>query len=271
MVMAAVVICVAAVSEAPAQTSAAEDRVTASVNGSTLTGTDGGAGGALGWLHNFDAGTLAGLAVEHQELAGSQWSFGSVNGSTAFGPDAVRFSVYAEAHEGAGDDGGKTFHYKIEAAGATGTYDHKLTLLVENKRVDVETTHGNLPKLGGSYLVNPHVLATLSYQYSVSGNLGTRITAARIDSYWATANVFGGTAFGQASPAILNIETNILNGQSRILSPAREIHEEYVGVSKPFPQWRSEFTLVGDYIALSGINRATITLAYIYHIGPHRP
>ena len=75
-------------------------------------------------------------------------------------------------------------------------------------------------------------------------------------------------ALGQASPAILNIETNILNGQSRILAPARELHEEYVGVSKPFPQWHSEFTLVADYIALSGIDRATLTLAYIYHIRP---
>jgi len=40
-----------------------DDRIVLSVNGSTLPGTNGGGGGSAGWLHNFDANTLAGIAV----------------------------------------------------------------------------------------------------------------------------------------------------------------------------------------------------------------
>jgi len=259
---AAALVCASAL----AQSAATEDRLVVSADGSTLSGTGGG-GGSLGWLHNFDASTLVGVAVEHQVLADSNWTFGSVNGSLAMGPDNQRYGIYGEAHEGAGDDASHAFHYRIEAVGVTGTFAHKLTAVLEDRRVDVETTHGNLPKAGLSYLWGPHVLTSLSYQDSVSGNLGTRITSLRIDSYWARVNVFAGAAFGQASPAIFNIETNILNGQSRILAPARDIHEEYLGATKPFPRWHGELTLVADYIDLSGLDRATLTLTYVYHLG----
>jgi len=37
-----------------------DDRIAVSADGATLTGTRGGGGGSLGWLHNFDADSLAG-------------------------------------------------------------------------------------------------------------------------------------------------------------------------------------------------------------------
>ena len=58
-----------------------DDRIVLSVDGSTLPGTNGGGGGSVGWLHNFDADTLAGVAVDHQGISAAQWTFGSVNGS----------------------------------------------------------------------------------------------------------------------------------------------------------------------------------------------
>ncbi|MBV9622141.1 MAG: hypothetical protein JO341_14120, partial [Gammaproteobacteria bacterium] len=49
-------LCLAALAPAlaAADPSGADDRLTLSLNGGSLTGTNGGAGGALGWLHNFD-------------------------------------------------------------------------------------------------------------------------------------------------------------------------------------------------------------------------
>jgi hypothetical protein len=213
--------------------SPADDRIAVSADGATLTGTNGGGGGSLGWLHNFDADSLVGVAAERQVLGDANWTFGSVNGSLTRGPENRRYSVYAEAHEGAGDDGLRAFHYSIVAAGVIGTYFHRLSAQLEDKRIDVEGTHGNLPKVGVVYLWNPHLQTQVSYSYSLSGNLGTHLTAARLDEYNAAVNLLVGVAFGQASPVI------VLNFQSGFV-PARQLHEIYAGVSKALPRLRSD-------------------------------
>jgi hypothetical protein len=252
--------CVLWESSAFAQSSAAENRIVISGDIASLTGTNGGGGGSLTWLHTFDPGTLLGLAVEHQVLADSRWTFGSVNGSYAFGPDRQRFGIYGEAHLGRGNNGTNPFDYEIEALGFTGTFDHKLTALLEDRRIDVDTSHGNLPKAGLTYLWGPHLLTSVSYQHSVSGNLGTRITSARIDSYQGTLDLFGGVAFGQGSAAVVNIA-------SQILAPAGQLHEGYLGMTKSISSWHGDLTAVFDYLDLAGVKRATLTVAYIYHVG----
>jgi len=243
--------------------STADDRIAVSADGSTLTGTNGGAGASLGWLHNFDAASLAGIAVEQQVLSNAHWTFGSVNGSLTRGPDDQRYSVYAEAHEGAGDIGPRPFRYAIESVGVIGTYFHQLSVQMEDREINVDNIHGNLPKAGLSYLWGPHVQTAASYSYSVSGNLGTRLTAARIDEFNPTVNLLAGVAFGQASAIVVGTVSN----QLVELAPGHRLKEEYVGMSKPLPHWRSEVILVADYQDLAGTKRATLTLNYIFHIG----
>jgi hypothetical protein len=245
---------------APAPTSTADDRIVVSADGTTLTGTNGGGGASLGYLHNFDASTIVGVAVEHQVLSDAEWTFASLNGSATFGPENQRYSLYGEAHEGPGHDGLQAFHYNIEALGVIGTFNHKLSAQIEDRRIDVEATHGNLPKVGLSYLWGPHFMTTAAYQYSVSGNLGTRLPSVRIDSYWATVNLFGGAAWGPTSPVIFNLPTGLV-------SQVRQLKEGYIGASKPFPKIRGELTAVADYLDLSGIKKASLTISYIFHIG----
>ncbi len=237
-----------------------DDRIVVSVDGSTLPGTNGGGGGSVGWLHSFDADTLAGVAVEHQGISAAQWTFGSVNGSLTRDVGDARYSVYGEAHEGAGDDGPRAFRYSVEAVGIIGTYFHRLSVQLEDRQFDVETTHGNLPKLGLSYLVNPHILTSLSYADSVSGNLGTHLTYARIDAFTTKANFLAGVAFGQISPTVLGLE---------FVVPGKSLREGYVGVTKPLPHMRGDLTLVVDYQDLAGSNRVAVTLNYIFHVGHH--
>ena len=240
--------------------STSDDRISVSADGATLSGTDGGGGGSLGWLHNFNVDALAGVAVEHQQLADANWTFGSVNASLTGGPAEQRFGIYGEAHEGAGDDAGKSFRYAIEAAGVTGTFSHRLTAQLEDRQIDVETTRGNLPKAGLSYLWGPQWSTSVSYSYSVSGNLGTRLTAARIDWFGGHVNLLAGGAYGQASPVVFNL-------QSGVVFPGTRLREGYVGLSKPMTRLHSELSLVADYLDLSGIKRATLTLAYTFHPG----
>ncbi len=239
-----------------------DDRIALSADGSTLSHTNGGGGASAGWLHNFDPSTLAGVGVEHQELSVARWTLGTFNGAITFGPEAQRYSAYVQALEGAGEDGPRRFHYGIEAIGLSGTYLKMLTVLTEDKQIDVESTHGNLPKIGVAYLWGPHLQTTVSYSHSISGNLGTRLPAIRIDAYGANWNFLGGATYGPASAAVLGI-----GGGFTV--PVRRLKEGYVGVSKPLPRLRSDITLVADYQDLSGTGskRTTITLNYIFHVG----
>jgi hypothetical protein len=242
----------------PAPTAASDDRIALSADGSTLPGTNGGGGGSIGWLHNFDGDTLAGVAIEHQVISVAQWTFASVNGSLTRAFDNARYGIYGEAHEGAGDDGSNAFKYSIVAAGVVATYFQRLSVQLEDRQFDVEKTHGNLPKLGLSYQWNPRVLTTISYADSVSGNLGTHLTAGRIDLFGPKVNFLGGVAFGQVSPTVLGLD---------LVIPGKTLSEGYVGMTKHLPQARGDLTLVVDYQDLSGSSRVAVTLAYIFHVG----
>ncbi|HMA00458.1 MAG TPA: hypothetical protein VKP66_21140 [Steroidobacteraceae bacterium] len=239
---------------------ATDTRIALSANGETLTGTNGGGGASLGLLHNFDAESLGSVSVEHQGIANSNWTFGSVLGSLGRTWGGAHYSVYGEAHEGAGVEGTRHFHYEIEAVGVAGTFFRRLTATLEDRQISVPPTHGNLPKLSLSYLWDPHLSTTASFSSSVSGNLGTHLGAVRIDYYGSALNFLAGAAYGQASPVVLDINIGLD-------IPGTRLREGYAGFSKPFPHARGELTLVGDYLDLSGNKRVTLTLSYIFHIG----
>ena len=277
-ITAAAVSVLAPMSALHAAPSAVDDRIALSANGSSLTNTGGGGGASATWLHNFDADTLLGVAAEYQALSVSHWAFASLNGAMTRGPGNQRYTFYGEAHEGAGRDGPHAFKYRLEALGVTGTYFHRLSATVEDKQVNVETTNGNLPKLQLAYLWNPKIQTTVGYQHSFGGNLGTRLTTARIDVYASQVSFLAGAALGQASPALI--------GQALTLGP-HDLREGYVGVIKSFPKLRGDLSFTVDYQRLSGgggkfINaggetvieatvsqRWTGTLNYIFHVGHH--
>ena len=53
----------------------------------------------------------------------------------------------------------------------------KFSVQLEARQIDIDTTHGNLPKLGLTYLWTPRLLTNVSYAHSVGGNLGTELTS----------------------------------------------------------------------------------------------
>lgn len=258
--------------------SSVDDRIAVSANGESLTGTNGGGGGSLSWLHNFDADTLAGIGVEHQALANAHWTFGSLNGSHTFGSGDQRYTAYGEAHEGGGNSGARSINYRVEVLGVVGTYFHRLSVMLEDREINIDTVSGNLPKLGVTYLWSRHFQTQLSYSYSAGGNLGTRLTAGRFDIYEPAINFLGGFSFGQATAAVLSyVPTTVctnpaLPGCSTNV-PGTRLKEGYVGAMVPLPRVRSELSLIVDYQNLSSplvsSKRVQGTLNYIFHLGHH--
>jgi hypothetical protein len=236
-----------------------DDRLTFSANGSTLTDTNGGGGGAVGWLHNFSADTIFGAAGEYQKIADAHWAFGSLNGSITSGEPDGRLSVYGEIHEGSGNTGTHDFKYAIEALGVIRTFAHRFSAQLEDKQINIDTQHGNLPKIGGSVLWSPTLSTAVAYQRSVDGNLGTSLGSVRIDLYSKYLNWLAGGAFGKGSPAVLNLTTGLFQ-------PGSTLREEFLGISRSVGH--GDLSLVADYVDLGGSKKATLTLSYIVDLRP---
>jgi hypothetical protein len=238
-------------------TSGKEDRFIVMASGSRLEAgsiTDNGWGASLGWLHNFNADTIFGIGGEHQTIGDADWNFGTLNLTHGFGQADRRTNLYLEGHQGTGKDAVHDYDYGIWAAGLYQNLTHQLSLQLEDKQIDVDTVHGNLPKLGVQFLWTPHLSTSVSYAHSVSGNLGTRIRTLRFDGYGKTMNYFAGAANGPASPVIINLTTKI---------PPVILHEYFIGVGKTFS--RTDMTTLLDYQKLGATERYTLTFNFTVH------
>jgi len=236
-----------------------DDRLLFSASGATLSVASGGGGGSAGWLHNFNADNLAGAAVEYDTIANGHWTFGSLNAATTSGPAGARLSLYGEIHEGAGDLGLHHFDYANEAVGLIRTIGPHFSLLLEDRQIDIDTSRGNLPKLGATVLWGPRLQTAVAFQHSVSGNLGTNLGSIRIDAYGKPLNYLAGGAYGQGAPAVFNLTTDLFEPESGRLK------EVFLGASKSLA--RSDLTVVVDYLDLSGTRRVTLTVNYIFDLG----
>jgi hypothetical protein len=244
---------------ARADDTGSDDRLLFSASGATLSVASGGGGGSAGWLHNFSADNLAGAAVEYDTLADAHWTFGSLNAATTSGPAGARLSLYGEIHEGAGDIGVRRFDYANEAVGLIRTFGPHFSLLLEDRQIDIDTSRGNLPKLGATMIWGPRLQTAVAFQHSVSGNLGTNLGSIRIDVYGKPLNWLAGGAYGQGAPAVFNLQTGLVEPNSG------RFEEAFFGASKSLAH--SDLTVVADYVDLSGTRRVTLTVNYIFDLG----
>ena len=234
-----------------------DDRLTLMASHLSLSDADGGEGFSAGWLHNFDATKIVGLAVEHQTLADVHWTFGTLDLSVGLGQADRRSTMYLDARAGSGSDPRNSFKYQIVSVGLIQSLTHRFALQIEDKQIDVDTTHGNLPKVGAQFLWTPTLLTSLSYSHSLGDSLGTRLWSARVDRYGKQFNFILGGAAGQASPVLFDKLTGLR-------TPGQTLKEGFFGFTKPFP--RVDVTLLGDYLRLNQQDRKTVTLSAIVHL-----
>lgn len=236
----------------------ADDRLVFSANGSTLTNDHGGGGGAATWLRQFDSGSLIGLGAEYQTVYNSHWTLANLTGALALGQGGIKTSLYAEAHVGPGDNAQQPFHYINVAGGLISTLTPWLSVQLEERYIDIEPSHGNLPKLALAFHVSHALLATVSYAQSFGGNLDTKLGTARIDYSGKNFTWLAGAAYGPVAPRILNFIGAFSSG-------AKTLKEGFIGAGRSFG--RTDWQLIGDYQDLEGFKRTTITLNCTLHLG----
>lgn len=234
------------------------DRLTLAGSSSRLPDTDDeGGGGSLNWLHYFTPDALLGLGGEYQFVEDSTLTFGSIRGSLGYGAPESRFNIFAEMNYGDGDEDGRKFDYSVAVLGLSQNFGKRFSVQLEGRQIDIDTTHGNLPKLSLTYLWSPRFLSSISYAQSIGGNLGTELTAARIDYYGPVHLMFGGSS-GRADPSVLVLEPGVT-------LPASESTTGFVGIGKAFA--RGELQLLGDYLKIGGSEKVTVTLSFTAYIG----
>jgi len=238
---------------------ASEDKLVLSGNGMTLTGPHGGGGGAGTFLTQFDNGSLLGIGVEYQQIYNSHWSNGVFNGALRLG-SSITTTLYTEGHLGGGDTAGEAFGYTNVAAGFISALTPWLSFQLEERYIDIEPSHGHLPKVGLSFHIAQPLLASLSYAQSFGGNLDTKLGTARVDYAGAQFSWLIGGAYGPVAPRVLN-----LIGQT--VGPSKTLKEGFIGAGKTFG--RADWQLIGDYQDLEGFKRTTITLNCTLHLGSH--
>jgi hypothetical protein len=248
---------VALVPTANAQTpSGKDDRVSLMVNGQTLTNSDGGWGASAMWLHNFSADTIMGIGAEHESIGDARWNFGRFTANHGFGEASTRTNVYFDIAEGSGKDLVHDYNYSIVTLGVYQNVTRQFSVQLEDKQIDVDTSKGNLPKLGLAYLWSPSLSTSVAYAHSVSGTLDTRLYMGRVDGYTKTMNFFAGLANGQAAPIVINLPANIPR-------PGFILHEYYVGMGRNFS--RADTQLILDYARLGDSDHWTLTFNAMLH------
>ena len=234
---------------------ASADRLTLTANGSTLSPADSGRGASVGWLRHLGSDALIGVGVEHQSIADARWTFASVSGALSRASSGGRkITFHGEAQRGSGDEAGRGFSYSITAAGITGAVTDRLSLRFESREIDIDRTHGNLPRLGLSFTWNTRFLTDVAYARSISGNLGTKLVSTRTDYYGERFRLLFGGAFGQAAPSVVNLQPGLA------IPDDRRLRQLFVGVSKPLT--RGELLAVVDQLELGSSERATLTISY---------
>lgn len=240
-----------------AQDTRPPDRLIVSGNASDLKDASGG-GGSLGWVHYVTADGVLGIGAEHQFIEESSWTFGSLRGALSRGDPGSRFTLFGEAHYGQGDDDGRDFDYAVGVLGVGYSFTPQLSMQLEGRQIEIDTSDGNLPKLSVAYRWTPRFSTTLSYAESVSGNLGTALTTGRFDYSGTAANLIVGGATGKADPNVVNLAPGFV-------APASDLTQGFLGIGKPF-SW-GEILLIGDYLELGGNERITVTMSLTFNVG----
>ncbi len=231
------------------------ERLVFSGNGSTLSAGGGGGGGSGTWLHSFGADTVLGAGAEYQQIADAHWSAGTLSGSVGLGHGQAKPRVYADVHEGAGNIGAHAFHYSLVTAGVLATLTPRMSVQIEERRIDIDTSHGHLPKVGVTLRATPQLSATASYARSAGGNLGTRLATLRLDYGGSRVNGMAGVVWGPAAPAVYDVF-------SQNVTPGASLTEGFAGIGKTVG--RATWLAVADYQSVAGTSRTTIALTYAF-------
>ncbi|WP_129645358.1 hypothetical protein [Peristeroidobacter agariperforans] len=235
------------------------DKLSLSGSASSFVDTDDdGGGGSLSYLHYFTPDFLAGFGADHTFVEEAKLTYGSVRAAWGRGEPARRFILIGEYYNGEGDDNGRKFDYQVGVLGISQAIGSKFSVQLESRQIDIDTTHGNLPKLGLTYVWSPKFVTNIAYAQSVSGNLGTELTSARFDYYGKHVNMMLGGSTGKANPAVLVLQPGV------VLPPSYS-NEYFLGIAKPFK--RAEIQLLGDLLEVAGSEKITVTLSFIAYLG----
>lgn len=235
----------------PEAAASASDQLLFSADASPRAAGAAGQGGSASWLHAFAGGSVFGVGSEFRKVASAQWTNGMAVASLRLAHAAWKPRLLFDLHEGFGTLAQRPFRYSVVALGFGGDLAPRLSMLVEDRRIDIDTSHGHLPRLTLVAHATPRLDFSGGYAFSTGGNLGTRLLMARVDYLGRRCNALGGITWGPASPAVYD-------PLRQVIAPGAHLTESYVGLGLVAGPTR--WQLGADHQVVGGTRRTMLTL-----------
>lgn len=214
---------------------------------SSLSSASGGGRVAVDWLRAAEGGLDYLAGISYARLADNDWAVGHFG---AFSRIGDHLSWRGDLHLGTGNRADRSFDYQMVEAGLTWEIvDQRLYLDIEDRYLDIDTTHGNLLELGVTFLPRPRYASKLAYIRSTGGNTESDFVSGRLDIFAGRHRFLGGFAVGRTRPEAV----------ATFGGDAAELEQVFVGMAVPISG--PELTVVLDLLRLDEVERATLTLS----------
>jgi hypothetical protein len=190
-----------------------------------------GSAASLDWVHPIARGSLSMLGASWKQVGAYHRLLTDIGGEAH--PADARYSFGGELDVGPVEDGGNSYYHlqTSEHVSYEATASH--SVVAEHRYISAGALRGQLLSAAWRYAPRPTLTFELKQALTVSGNLGSRATSARLD-YLGAAQMFTGAAVGRAAPQLVDAPIPVRG----------DFSQYYVGLAIPIGS--TTFTVVID-------------------------
>jgi hypothetical protein len=195
----------------------------AAVNGSATN---------LNWVHPIAGGSISILGASWKQVGAYHRLLADIGGETH--PADARYSIGGELDVGPVEDGGNSYYHLQTSEHVSHEVTAGHSVAAEHRYISAGPLHGQLLSAAWRYAARSTLTFEIKQAVTVSGNLGSRATSARLD-YLGAAQMFAGGAVGRTAPQLVDAPIPVRGG---------DFSQCYVGLALPIG--RTTFTVVVD-------------------------
>jgi hypothetical protein len=208
---------------------------------SSLTGSIGTAD----WTHPIGASWTSTVGAAWLEIANYRRLLGHVDGEMSAGD---HYTAGADLYLGSVHDGGSTYQYLQTSLQGSRQVAPRNWVAAEDRAISAGPLHGQLLDVAWTTLPRGDISVELKQLATVSGNLNSVATCARLD-YFASTHGFVGSSVGHSAPNLIDIP--VLDGG--------RFWQYYAGVGRAVG--RSTVTVIVNRYVTSNAGQWSATLA----------
>ena len=238
---------------APAARSASLDTLVANAERTDIAAGPQGGTGSIEWVHTssrnaFNAGLIS------SSIGETSWTYGRAG---AMRRPFERTTVQGQADVGVGHERQRKYGYRAaQGSIAYELVDNRLALEFQDRYIDVDSSSGNIVKLGLTVLPVRPLSVAAALHASTNGNVDARSASLKVEAHFGGRAVIGGMSAGRSQPVLLGLSANA--------AVAQTLREAFGGVTVPVKRVR--VTLLVDSLELGPTRRRSLIMTWMVPI-----